>query len=69
LRTLLLSAQRRAGSRRCAGMTQRDDIRNRIPPEPKDFILVVQPDGTLKANYSMWHVINRRMREKRMRGE
>ena len=29
---------------------------------------VVRPDGSLRANYCMWHVINRRMREKRMRG-
>jgi hypothetical protein len=36
--------------------------------EPKDFILEAQPDGTLKANYTMWDVINRRMREKRARG-
>jgi hypothetical protein len=44
------------------------DIRNRIPPEPEEFVLVAQPDGILKANYCMWHVVNRRMREKRMRG-
>ena len=44
------------------------DIAGRISPEPKDFILVAQPDGTLKANYCMWHVVNRRLQEKRMRG-
>ena len=53
-----------AGSTEAEYQQQQTDIRNRVPPEP--VILVAQPDGTLKANYCMWHVVNRRMREKRM---
>jgi hypothetical protein len=54
-----------AGSTEAEHQRQQDDIRNSIPPEPKDFILEAQPDGSLRANYCMWHVVNRRMREKR----
>jgi hypothetical protein len=44
------------------------DIRRSMPPEPKEFILVAQPDGSLKANYTMWHFINRKQRERKARG-
>jgi hypothetical protein len=35
------------------------DIRRRIPPEPKEFILEAQPE---------WHFVNRRMRERKRLG-
>jgi hypothetical protein len=57
-----------AGNTEAEHRRQQEDIRNRIPPEPKDFIFTAMPDGSLRANYCMWHVINRRMREKRLQG-
>ncbi len=56
-------------SRPWAGSTEAEhqrqaDIRNRIPPEPKEFIMVAGADGIVLSNYCIWHAVNCSMRRK-----
>ena len=58
-----------ADSFRYLALAWRTPIVRNVEPrrEPKEFVLVAQPDGTLKANYTMWDVVNRNMRRKGIR--
>ena len=40
------------------------DIRNRMPPEPKEFTLIAGADGIVRSNYTIWHAVNCSMRRK-----